>query len=76
MPTPPIKKVAGASPTRSATPPTAMGAPVWPASPMRRQTPKNSPMESLGARSAPNVIMVPEPRPLPKPMSMVAARKV
>ena len=45
----------------------ARGLPAPPRSPTKRHSPKNTPRPSSGARSAPSVIMVPDPMPLPRP---------
>jgi hypothetical protein len=40
---------------------------------MKRQRLRNVLVKPVGAKSAPSVIIVPEPRPLPKPITMPAA---
>ncbi|PKN83168.1 MAG: hypothetical protein CVU47_00040 [Chloroflexi bacterium HGW-Chloroflexi-9] len=46
----------------------SVGPPAVPTSPIRRQTPRNSPRPVGGEKSAPRVMTMPLPRPLPKPL--------
>src|SRR5688500_18291563 len=62
--------------TAAATAPTSSGPVTAPTSPMSRQIPRNSPVAPGGARSAPSVIIRPEPSPLPNPISMATSSRV
>jgi len=56
--------------------PMIIGPPKAPVSPMTRQTPINSPRRSAADKSAPSVMLIPLPKPLPKPTSMAARASV
>ena len=62
---------ATASGATAATALTSSGPPVLPMSPHSRHAPRNCDLPSSGAASAPRVITMPDPRPLPHAMSAI-----
>ncbi len=68
-------RVAKVNDKASITPLIIKGPVVVPVSPNKRQTPRNSPLPSVGENSAPRVKKIPLPSPLPKPINRTTAIK-